>query len=421
MATSAAESHKEFLTKCSNPLWTRSEFWVSLPLKKYEDLSPTKASHPGMSPEYLYLAFTELKDLQRQGLIEDTNSPWACQAFYVNKRSEQVCGKLRLVIDYRPLNFFLRDEQFPLPNRQAFFANLATAKIFSKFDLKAGFWQLGIKPEERFKTAFCIPDQHYQWTVMPFSLKTASSIFQKTVTRIFSLMVPHMLIYIDDLLIFSENPDDHLKHLHQFHQLLQQYGIMLSQRKCVFFATKIDFLRMTISNGSFELQPHISHQLLNFPDKDFSPKQVQQFLGIVNYMAEFIPKLASIIKPLQLLLKKDAPPWKDTHTKSVRQLKEMAKTLPSLHIPSSGKRILQTDASDQYWAAVFLEQQNDKTRKICGYKSGPFSPSEEHYYSTFKEIFAVKRGIEKFQFHLIGFHFHIEMDMASFPRMIQFK
>ena len=98
-------------------------------------------------------------------------------SFYVEKHYEIVRGKKRLVIDYQPLNMFLQDDKFPLPKRQSMFTYLKNAQIFSKFDLKSGFWQLGIKLSERYKTAFYIPNAHYQWTVLPFGLKTAPSIF----------------------------------------------------------------------------------------------------------------------------------------------------------------------------------------------------------------------------------------------------
>ena len=95
--------------------------------------------------------------------------------FYVNKHAKQIRGKLRLVINYQDLNNFLANDKFPLPNKSAIFQHLSNAKVFSKFDLKARFWQLGIHPKERYKKAFCIPDHHYQWTVVPFDLKSAPS------------------------------------------------------------------------------------------------------------------------------------------------------------------------------------------------------------------------------------------------------
>ncbi|GJS28656.1 putative zinc finger, CCHC-type containing protein [Tanacetum coccineum] len=207
--TCCASSHTEFLTKHPSLLWLNPLFFVSLPFKQNEDVNPTKASHPRMNPDHYQLAKEECEQLVSQGIIEPTTSPWACEAFYVNKRSEQVRGKLRLVINYQPLNHFLADDKFPLPQKK--------------------------------------------------------SLFQTT--------------------------------------------------------------------------------------------------------------------------------WQNA----------------------------KTDASDECWGAVLLVQDNNNKRHVCGYKSGTFKASEQHYHSTFKEILAVKRGIEKFQFHLIGHEFQVEMDMYSFPHMLQFK
>ena len=120
------------------------------------------------------------------------------------------------------------------------------------------------------------------------------------------------------------------------------------------------------------------------------------------------------------MLKKSPPEWNSTHTEAVQQLKRLSEKLSPLQIPGPGKRILQTDASDEYWVAALFEEIDGK-RNICGYKSGAFKRSELHYHSTFKEILAVKHGIEKFQFHLLGHNFLVEMDMSSFPKMLQFK
>ncbi|GJZ18952.1 putative zinc finger, CCHC-type containing protein [Tanacetum coccineum] len=119
--TCCASSHTEFLTKHPSPLWLNPSFFVSLPFKQNEDVNPTKASHPGMNPDHYQLAKEECEQLVSQGIIEPTTSPWACEAFYVNKRSEQVRGKLRLVINYQPLNHFLADDKFLLPQKKSLF------------------------------------------------------------------------------------------------------------------------------------------------------------------------------------------------------------------------------------------------------------------------------------------------------------
>ncbi|KAK8494604.1 hypothetical protein V6N11_064766 [Hibiscus sabdariffa] len=415
-----AESHKEFLSKCDHPLWKNPEFFIQMPFKRSEDINPTKASHSGMNPDHQKLAETECNELLQQDLIELSDSQWSCEAFYVNKRSEQARGKLRLVINYQPLNHFLQDDKFPLPNRNALFSSLAKAQIFSKFDLKAGFWQLGIDPVDRPKTGFCIPNHHFQWKVMPFGLKTAPSLFQKAMIKIFHPILDRALIYIDDVLMYSPDEESHTILLNQFKQLVLQYGIMLSERKMKIAQQEIKFLGMHLKEGRYHPGSHIAQELLKFPDDNLSKKQILQFLGIVNYLRDFLPKISKYTNPLRKMLKKDPPQWSTAQTKVVKILKEKLQHLPPLQIPSEGKRIHQTDASDKYWGAILFEEKQGK-RQLCGYKSGRFSDAEIHYHSTFKEILAVKKGISKFEFHLIGHHFLVEMDMSSFPQMIKFK
>ncbi|GKA27953.1 putative reverse transcriptase domain, viral movement protein [Tanacetum coccineum] len=208
---------------------------------------------------------------------------------------------------------------------------------------------------------------------------------------IFESILASTLVYIDDILLFSPDEQSHAELLSKFYTLVTKYGIMLSEKKMEVGVTTIQFLGMEISDGKYQPQPHVAQELLKFPDELSSQKMIQQFLGLVNYMADFLPKLShhTALFPYKM------PPLKI--------------------LASSEKRILQTDASDECWGAVLLVQDNNNKRHVCGYKSGTFKASEQHYHSTFKEILAVKRGIEKFQFHLIGHEFNMN-DMSSFPR-----
>ncbi|KAH9780711.1 hypothetical protein KPL71_008183 [Citrus sinensis] len=375
------ENHSQF--HHPSPLWKNEQFFIHLPFKLNEDINPTKASHPGMSPSDLLLAKQECSQLLQQGLIESTDSDWACQAFYVEKRSELVRGKKRLVIDYQPLNSFLKDDKFPLPKIQTLFVHLQGARIFSKFDLKAGFWQLGISPVDRHKTAFRIPDAHYQWTVMPFGLKVAPSLFQKAMTKIFSPILQHALVYIDDILLFSSDHESHQKLLLDFFHIVQAHGIMLSEKKSSIGKESIDFLGMVIKDGQY--QPVAIHT-----------------------------------SQLSRMLKKQCPPWGPAQTEAVKQLKVIAQSPPPLRIPTSGQHILQTDASDDYWSAILLEDINGM-RHFCAHASGQFKDSEKNYHVIYKEILAVKYGIKKFEFHLISHKFLINMDNSSFPQIFDFK
>ncbi|KAK9025763.1 hypothetical protein V6N11_038620 [Hibiscus sabdariffa] len=220
----------------------------------------------------------------------------------------------------------------------------------------------------------------------------------------------------------NKSPDEeaHTTLLKEFQQIVFKYGIMLSEKKMKIAQQEIEFLGMYLKDGKYQPGPHIAQELLKFPNEDLSKKQILKFLGVVNYLRDFIPKISKYTNPLRKMLKKDPPQWSKQQTMAVKILKEKLQQLPSLQIPSSGRRILQTDASDKYSGAVLFEDKDGK-RYICGHKSGRFSDAEIHYHSTFKEILAVKKAISKFEFHLIGHHFLVEMDMSSFPQMLKFK
>lgn len=190
-----------------------------------------------MSKEYRDLCQKEIQQLLDRRLIRKSKSPWNCYGFYVNKRAEQIRGIPRLVINYKPLNSVLADDTYLIPHKGDLMRRIVGTKVFSKFDLKAGFWQVAIDEANKFKTAFSIPAGHYEWNVMPFGLKSAPSKFQKAMDDIFKPYFDWLIVYIDDVLIFSKNIDDHFKHVNLFlsenlkREILKQKKIPLE--KCL--------------------------------------------------------------------------------------------------------------------------------------------------------------------------------------------
>ncbi|XP_061364817.1 uncharacterized protein LOC133308224, partial [Gastrolobium bilobum] len=158
----------------------------------------------------------EIADLIAKGLIRKSKSPWSCSAFYVNKQSEIERGTPRLVTNYKPLNQALQWIRYPIPNKKDLLNRLYSAKIFSKFDMKSGFWQIQLNDNECYKTAFTVPFGQYEWKVMPFGLKNAPSEFQRIMNDIFNPYSTFTIVYIDDVLVFSQSIDQHFKHLHIF-------------------------------------------------------------------------------------------------------------------------------------------------------------------------------------------------------------
>ncbi|XP_022854819.1 uncharacterized protein LOC111376123 [Olea europaea var. sylvestris] len=127
--------------------------------------------------------------------------------------------------------------------------------------------------------------------------------------KIFQPLLKTALIYIDDILSFSENKDIHDLLIQRFTEIVTEHGIMLSKKKMIIAVFEIDFLGMHIKNGNYSLQPHIAEELLKFPNENLTKQQVQQFLGAINYMTNFFKQLTPIIRPLQEMLKKNPPQW----------------------------------------------------------------------------------------------------------------
>ncbi|KAK4384627.1 polyprotein [Sesamum angolense] len=177
---------------------------------------------------------------------------------------------------------------------------------------------------------------------------------------------------------------------------------------------------MKLVDGRYQPGPHITQELLKFPEENLTTKEIQQFLGIVNYIKDFIPECSQYTSQLSKLLKKEPPPWGQAQTMALQKLKQVCQQPLPLKIPGTGYRILQTDASNEFWGAILIEEENGK-KHFCGHASGQFKDTEKHYHAVYKEILAIKYGIKKFEFHLIGHHFTIMMDNTSFPKIMDLK
>ena len=210
---------------------------VSLPYEKdfNEKQIPTKARPIQMSPELLQYCKKEINDLLSKKLIRPSHSHWSCAAFYVQKASEIERGTPRLVINYKPLNKILQWIRYPIPNKKDLIQRIYNATIFSKFDMKSGFWQIQIEQKDRYKIAFIVPFGHYKWNVMPFGLKNAPSEFQNMMNDIFNDYTKFSIIYIDDVLIFSNSIEEHFKHLKFFQKIVRENGLVISATKIKLF------------------------------------------------------------------------------------------------------------------------------------------------------------------------------------------
>ena len=220
-----------------------------------------------MNHELMDVCKAEIEDLLRKGIIRNSRSPWSCPTFYVQKNAEIKRGVPRLVINYKPLKKILEWVRYPIPNKKDLINRLDRAVVFSKFNMKSGFWQIQIRESDRYKTAFTTPFGHYEWNVMPFGLKNAPSEFQNIMNEIFNPFSTHAIVYIDDVLIFSESLDQHKKHLRAFLSIVKFNGLVVSAPKIKLFQTRVRFLGFDIYHGFIKTIDRSIQFAEKFPDQ----------------------------------------------------------------------------------------------------------------------------------------------------------
>ena len=178
-----------------------------------------------------------------------------------------------------------------MPNKRDLIQRLYNATIFSKFDMKFGFWQIQITEKDRYKTTYTVPFGHYEWNVMPFGLKNAPSKFQNIMNDIFNNYTRFSIVYIDDVLIFSNSIEEHFQHLKIFQRIVRENGLVIFASKIKLFQTKIRFLGYEIYPGKIKPIQRAIEFATKFPDEIKDKTQRQRFLGSSNYVAEFYPNL----------------------------------------------------------------------------------------------------------------------------------
>ena len=190
--------------------------------------------------------------------------------------------------------------------------------MFSKFDMKSEFWQVQISKEDKYKTAFTTPFGHYEWNAIPFGLKNAPSEFQNIMNDIFNSFSHFTIVYIDDVLIYSNSIDEHWKHLYSFLENIKRNGLVVFAKKIKLFQTKERFLGYDIFEGQIRPIDRVIQFANKFPNVITDKTQLQRFVRSLNYTANFYKDLRKQCKPLFNRLQSNPPPWSDVHTSLVK-------------------------------------------------------------------------------------------------------
>uniref|UniRef100_A0A1J3IVR9 Transposon Ty3-I Gag-Pol polyprotein n=2 Tax=Noccaea caerulescens TaxID=107243 RepID=A0A1J3IVR9_NOCCA len=354
-----------------------------------------------------------IQDMLSQGIIQCSSSPYASPIVLVKKKD----GTWRLCVDYRGLNKQTVKDKYPIPLLEDLLDELGGSKYFSKLDLRAGFHQLRMSPEDIYKTAFKTHAGHYEYLVMPFGLTNAPCTFQGLMNHVFQAVTrKFLLVFFDDILVYSKSWEEHLKHLEEVFSILRHQQLYLKPSKCTFGATVIEYLGHFISAEGVSTDPKKVKAIEEWPIP-VTQKQLRSFLGLANYYRRFIKGYSVIAKPLSTLLKKEGFTWNPEADSAFQKLKLSLTTTPVLALPNFEKVfVVETDASNIGIGAVLMQD----SHPIC-FISRALGPRHQALSVYEKELMAVVHAVQTWNAYLAHRPFVIKTDQKSLKFLMEQK
>lgn len=365
-------------------------------------LNPTASPiniKPYRYPHYQKEAMTKLiTEMLQDGIIQPSTSPYSSPVLLVKKKD----GSWHFCVDYRALNNITIKDRFPIPTIDELLDELHGAKSFSKIDLRSGYHQIRLVPEDVHKTGFRTFDGHYEFLVMPFGLSNAPSTFQSAMN---DLLRPFLrkfaLVFFNDILIYSPTWESHLNHINQVLSLLSTHQFYAKLSKCQFGVRSVDYLGHLISADGVQADPSKIQAMVSWPP----PKNItalRAFLGLTGFYRRFVLNYAAIASPTDLL-KAHSFKWTDIAAQAFETLKQALIKLPTLTLPDFTKPFeVTTDASTTAVGAVF--SQNTRLIAFFSKKLNPHLAASSTYV---RELYGLTEAIKKWRQYLLGSTFKI--------------
>ena len=370
---------------------------------KDPDTPPFKEHFCRIPPPQLDEVREHLKLMLDTGVIRPSNSPWCNAVVLVRKKD----GSLRFCIDFRKLNSLTVKDSHPLPRICETLESLAGAAHFSTFDMNSGFWQVPMDEESKQYTAFTLGSMGlYECESMPFGLCNAPPTFQRLMQNCLGkLNLTYCLIYLDDVIVFSDTPEEHLRRMHVVFDRLREHGLKLKPSKCEVFKLEINYLAHHVSQKGVLPSKRNLESIAQCPPLDTYTK-VKSFVGLVGHYRHFIKGFAKIAAPLYDLTSGDNKDKKSEHVdlspearEAFDRLKAACLQAPILSFPDFNKPfLLEMDASGRGLRAVLSQKQADGRYHPIAYASRVMNETEQRYHSNKQEFLTLKWAVTE-QFH----------------------
>ena len=359
-----------------------------------------------------------IKNLLDAGVIQESASPWASAPVPVRKKD----GSLRFCIDFRKLNSLTVRDAFPLPRIEDCLDILEGTQFVSQLDLTSGFHQIPVKPEDRPKTAFITRFGLLEWVKMPFGLTNSPATFQRAIQLVLRGLNWHtVLAYMDDTMVIGRSFHDHVTNLREVLIRFREYGLKLKSKKCNLFRKETKFLGHIVGSNGLSINPENIRAVTEWPTPT-CVREVESFLGFVNYHRVYVKDFAEIASPLyELTGRKATFHWEKTHEIAFLTLKSKMTSTPVMAFPTMDEPfILDTDAS-QFAIGASLSQVQDGQEKVIAYGSLALTKQQRRYCTTRRELLSVIRFTRQFKHYLLGRRFTVRTDHSSLRWLMTFR
>ncbi|GJV42385.1 putative reverse transcriptase domain-containing protein [Tanacetum coccineum] len=308
-----------------------------------------------LAPSEMKELSEQLQELSDKDFIRPSSSPWGAPVLFVKKKD----GSFRMCIDYRELNKLTVKNRYPLPRIDDLFDQLQGSSIYSKIDLRSGYHQLRVREQDIPKTAFRTRYGHYEFQVMPFGLTNAPAVFMDLMNRVCKpYLDKFVIVFIDDILIYSKNEKEHEEHLKAILGLLKEEKLYAKFSKCDFWIPKVQFLGHVIDNRGIHVDPAKIESIKDWTSPK-TPTKIRQFLGLAGYYQRFIEGFSKIAKSMMKLTQKEVKfDWGEKEEDAFQLIKQKLCSAPILALPEGNEDfVVYCDASHKGLGAVLMQRE----------------------------------------------------------------